>query len=118
LKKKKVYPIFSFVFTRYQKIDDKKVLFSQVMVNDFGGWTTDPSLFKVVGKKRGANFRSSLLELVEKYPENAKIEDYKESLCQEENGKFIDGYGKLLYDLKIEEKRKNLRETFQIEVEK
>jgi hypothetical protein len=118
LKQKKVYPVFSFVFTRYQKIDEKKVLFSQVMVNDFGGWTTDPSIFKVVGKKRGANFRSSLLELVQKYPEDAKIEDYKESLCQEEDGKFIDGYGKLLYDLKIEEKRKNIRDSIRMERQK
>eukprot|EP01080_Neovahlkampfia_damariscottae_P000154 gene154-4400_t len=99
-KKLKVYPIFSFVFTKYQKIEEQKVLFSQVMINDFGGWTTDSTIFKTVGKKRAKKFRSTLFEYVKRYPEDAKIEDYKDMLCKEVDGKFVDGYGKLLKKIK------------------
>jgi hypothetical protein len=101
MKKMKVYPIFNFIFMKYQKIDENKVLFTQVFVSDFGGWMNNDSMFKMIGKKRASKFKSNLIKLIEKLPEDAKIDNFKEELCKEKNGKVVDSYGKALYEMKI-----------------
>jgi hypothetical protein len=109
MKKTKVYPIFNFIFMKYQKIDENKVLFTQVFVSDFGGWMNHDSMFKMIGKKRASKLKDNLIKMIEKFPKDSKIEDFKEELCQEKNGKVVDTYGKALYELKIEEKNQEFR---------
>eukprot|EP01080_Neovahlkampfia_damariscottae_P010993 gene10993-3699_t len=105
MKKMKVYPFFDFFFLKYQQIDEEKVLFSQVHIMDSGGWTNNDAIIKMIAKSRGNKFRETLTNLIKEWPEKAKIEEYKEMICKlKENGNYSDGLGKLLYDLKIDEK--------------
>jgi hypothetical protein len=103
MKKCKTYPIFTFLFNKFQRIDEYKVLFSQVIVIDMGGWTSNDLLLKMIVKQRGSKFKESLTKLIEEFPEDSKIEDFKEILCKQKDGVFVDGSGKLLYELKIDE---------------
>jgi hypothetical protein len=103
MKKCKTYPIFTFLFNKFQRIDEYKVLFSQVIVIDMGGWTSNDLLLKMIVKQRGSKFKENLTKLIEEFPEDSKIEDFKEILCQQKDGVFVDGSGKLLYELKIDE---------------
>jgi hypothetical protein len=102
MKKMKVYPLFSYGITKYQKIDEKKVLFTQMIVFDMGGWTNNEFILKMLVKERGSKLKETIMNLAKELPEDARIEDYKTTLCGEENGIPKDGCGKLLYDLKIE----------------
>ena len=79
---------------------------------DSGGWENSDAIIKMLAKSRGTKFRETLTKLIADFPENAKIEAYKEILCKmNENGKFVDGLGKLIYDLRIDEKDDNLKSS-------
>ena len=80
---------------------------------DSGGWTHNDGMLKLIAKQRGSKIHDTLSKLIPDFPEDAKIEDYKEKLCKkDENGKFSDGLGILLYDLKIDEQNeKFIKET-------
>eukprot|EP01080_Neovahlkampfia_damariscottae_P010992 gene10992-3698_t len=110
-KKMKVYPMFGFVFMKYQKLDEKKTLFSQVHILDVGGWSRNQKLFKLVAKSRGSKFRENMSNLETGFPDGSTIEENKEELVKEENGIPVDGFGKLLYYLKIEEKEQIFEKT-------
>jgi len=103
-KKMKVYPVFNFIMMKYKKIDEKKFLFSQVHILNLGGWTTNENLFKMVAKSRGSNYRENMKKLELKYPEGSRIKDFEEYFSKEKDGRLIDGLGKQLCDLKIDEK--------------
>jgi hypothetical protein len=100
-KKTKVYPVFSFSFIKYQKLSEQNVNVSIISILDFGGWTNNETISKVVINEVASSIYQGLMKF-DRFPENAKIGDYKEILCQEKDGKVVDGLGKLLYDLKIE----------------
>jgi hypothetical protein len=68
---------------------------------DVGGWTSNISIFKMIAKSRGAKFRSSLDQLILEIPEGSRIKDFEKDFEKEENGVPIDGYGKLLWNLKL-----------------
>eukprot|EP01080_Neovahlkampfia_damariscottae_P010177 gene10177-2597_t len=102
-KKTKVYPFFDFFFQKYQKIDENKVLFSQAHLVEIGGWTNFDMFFNIIVEQRRNQFLDALKTMMEKYPEDAKISDFKQKLCQQKDGIIADGLGKLLYDLEIQE---------------
>jgi hypothetical protein len=107
----KAYPLFSYCFTKYQKIDEEKTLFSQVLILDPAGWANQPLLTKMIAKDRATRVLGSLMKLRSEFPEGKlKIEDYKNSLCRENEGKVFDGLGKILYELKIDEKNKQYQQ--------
>ena len=81
-------------------------IFGQVLLTDLGGWTGNDYLFKTLMKQRGNQFMSTIKNLMKEFPEDTKISDYEDLLCKEENGKVIDGFGKLIFELKIDEKNK------------
>jgi hypothetical protein len=105
MKKMKAYPIFGYTFYRFHKIDDKHVSFSHVLMLDFGGWANNETLLNmiIVSAKTG-RFKEKLMNYIQQYPEDLKIEDYKEMLMEEKNGKVVDGMGKMLYELNIHQK--------------
>jgi hypothetical protein len=110
----KTYPLFSCCFTKYQKIDEEKVLFSQVLILDLAGWANQASMTKLIAKDRASKFLSSLMKIKDELPkEKLEIEDHKNSLCKENEGKIVDGLGKLLYELKIDEKNKQFQQDFE-----
>jgi len=80
------------------------IFIMQVHILDPGGWSGNETFFKIVTKQRGNKFRENINKLVSEFPEGSKIEDYKEILTKEENGIPLDGLGKLLYEIKIDEK--------------
>jgi hypothetical protein len=111
-KKTKAYPMFDFIVLQYQRIDEEKTLFSQTHIMDFGGWGNNPAMIKLIAKVRRNNFTKCLEKLIQQYPEDAKIKDYEEDLCREDqNGLCCDGYGKMIFESNIggkhEEWKKN-----------
>jgi hypothetical protein len=102
MKKLKAIPLFSFCFTNYQKIDENQVLFSQVLVMDVGGWASDENVMKLLVQRRASKLRDSLIQMCQNFPVYSNLGEIQEILCKEENGKVIDGMGKLMFDLKIE----------------
>jgi hypothetical protein len=101
----KAYPTFNFYGTILKQVDEKKTIYSQILNINLGGWISDQKLLKIIAKDRGASIRQHFLNIGKEYPDDAKIEDYKDILCKEEMGEFKNGMGKLLYDLKIQQKR-------------
>jgi hypothetical protein len=106
VKKVKAYPIFDFFFLRYQQIDENKVLFSQVHIFDLGGWATGSDfLVKKVAQQRGEIFLDSIQKMLQEFKEESTIEENKKDLLEvDKEGKIVDGIGKLIYELKIDEK--------------
>jgi hypothetical protein len=104
MKKMKAYNVFAFTYYKFQKIDDKKVFFCHGMTVDFAGWVSNNEtlLSKMIVNAKISSFKEKLLKYVSKFPQDIKIEDHKEELCKEENGKIIDGMGKLLCELNID----------------
>jgi hypothetical protein len=102
----KSYPIFDFFFMRYQHIDEKKVLLSQVHILNLGGWTSgSENLLKNIARDRGEKLLNSIFEMVKDFPEDTTVEKFKEQLNEVDNdGIIVDGLGKLIYELKIDEK--------------
>jgi hypothetical protein len=82
-------------------LDEKNVKVSIITILDFGGWTKNETISKVILNEIALTIFQGLMKF-ERFPEDAKIEDFKEMLCKEKDGKVVDGLGKLLYDLKIE----------------
>jgi hypothetical protein len=109
VKKMKAYPIFDFFFLRYQQIDEKKVLFSQVHIFDLGGWASgNEFLTKKVAQQRGEIFLESIQMMLKEYPEGSTIEENKKEMLKVDNeGKIIDGLAKMIYELKIEKNSLN-----------
>jgi hypothetical protein len=103
MKKSKVIPLFSFCFTNYKKLNEHSVLFSQVSVVDVGGWASDENVMKLLIQRRASKMKESLMQMCEEFPFFSKNEEMKEILCMEENGKVVDGMGKLLFDLKVDQ---------------
>jgi hypothetical protein len=99
-KKMKAYSVFGLSFFKYQKIDEKSIKVSQVMIMDMGGWTRNEALAKKVITERSINFEQTLQKNLHKYDENSKIRDYEEKFKE---GKVVDGLGRLLVSLKIGE---------------
>ena len=120
IKNRKVYPMFTFMLLKYQQIDEEKVLFSLVTLMDLGGWGSSESMFKFIVKERTKKFRSSLQKLVNEFPKDAKFKDFEDQLIEMKDGKYVDGFGKLMIDLKIDEKNeeerlKELNKNYKIE---
>eukprot|EP01080_Neovahlkampfia_damariscottae_P002120 gene2120-1986_t len=107
IKNTKCYPMFEYMITVYHEIDDKKVLFSQVNVCDASGWTNGETLPKLLAKARGLELRNTLHKMASEFPEDTKIEDYKDELLKEVDGQPFNGLGKLLWDTRINEKKQN-----------
>jgi hypothetical protein len=106
LKNLKVYPVFDFFFLRYQQIDENKVLFSQVHIFDLGGWISgNDYIVKKVVQQRGEIFLESIQKILQELPEDSTIEKYKKELLEvDKEGVIIDGIGKLMYELNIDQK--------------
>eukprot|EP01080_Neovahlkampfia_damariscottae_P009097 gene9097-1191_t len=101
---KKVYPYFNYFLLKYQQIDEEKVLFSLVVLVDLGGWASNEELFIYAAKERSKKFTATLNSLLEEFPKDAKFEDYKEQMTEMKDGKYVDSFGKLIHELKIDEK--------------
>jgi hypothetical protein len=101
-KLQKTYPMFDCLMTVFQKLDESRVLFTQTHAVDVGGWASNRKVLKQLAKNRGIEFMEKLNSLILKYPEDAKILDYKIELCEEKDGVPLDGFGKLLYELDID----------------
>jgi hypothetical protein len=83
--KTKGYHIFDWRFLSsksrcHQKVDDEKVLFTEVHLLDVGGWMNSDSIFKKIVKQRGEKYRDSLFESIERIPKGTKLEDAIEEL--------------------------------------
>jgi hypothetical protein len=78
---------------------------------DLGGWTNNDTLFRKIMKQRGNEFMGTINYVMKDFPENMKISEYKELLCKEEDGKVVDGFGKMIYELNIDEENKDLEEA-------
>jgi hypothetical protein len=102
-KLQKAYPMFDCLMTVFQKLDDSRVLFTQTHAVDVGGWASNRTVLRQLAKNRGIEFMEKLNCLILQYPEDAKISDYEKELCCEKDGIPVDGFGKLLYDLNIDE---------------
>jgi hypothetical protein len=101
MKKSKIIPFFNYSFFKYKKINENNVLFTQVLIADFGGWTTtDESLTRKMLERRGMKLKETFAKMDELFPKYEKLEEIKDLLCAEdENGNVIDGVGKMLYEL-------------------
>jgi hypothetical protein len=102
-KRVKTYPLFDWMFSKFQKLDDDKVLFSQVHIMDLGGWLSTDKFLRETALTRGFGFRDTLTKLAFDIPYEATIESYKDVLCKYNKSIPQDGLGILLYDLKIDE---------------
>jgi hypothetical protein len=98
---KNAYPLFEFMITAYKEIEEKKVLFTQINCIDAFGWTHNPLVVKLLAKTRGLELRNTLVSQASQIPEDTKIEDCKEELCKEEDGNPVNGLGKLLYEMRM-----------------
>jgi hypothetical protein len=76
----KGYHIFDWHFLCHQKVDDEKVLFTEVHLLDVGGWMNSDSIFKKIVKQRGEKYRDSLFESIERIHKGTKLEDAIEEL--------------------------------------
>ena len=95
--KKKCYSFFLFSAGMYTKIDENRVYYQEININDLAGWASTKTMFKVVNKDRKNKFRSQMLKLAMEYPGDVKIENQKEKLHSLVDGK-TNGLGKLLYN--------------------
>jgi hypothetical protein len=91
------------LFVIYKDIKEKKVLFTQINCVDAFGWTHNPQVVKLLAKSRGLELRNTLVAQTSLIPEDTKIEDCKKELCEEVDGKPINGLGKLLYEMRMKQ---------------
>ena len=96
-KKKKCYSFFLFSAGLYTKLDENRVYYQEVNINDLAGWASSKAMFKAVTKDRKDKFRSQMLKLALEFPSDVKIENQKESLYSLVDGK-MNGLGNLLYN--------------------
>eukprot|EP01080_Neovahlkampfia_damariscottae_P005851 gene5851-9674_t len=92
----KAYTFFMFSATMYQKIDEKKVLYKNIVLMDFGGWGSSKMMISKIIKSRKEKFKGTIIKMAQEFPDDIKIADHAEKLCRKEDGKVTDGFGKLL----------------------
>ena len=106
-KKKKCYSFFLFSASMYTKIDESRVYYQEVNINELAGWASSKAMFKAIAKDRKEKFRSQMLKLAMEFPVELKTENEKERLYALVDGK-MNGFGNLLYNTiqleKLEEK--------------
>jgi hypothetical protein len=103
-KKTKAYRFFMFSGTMYQQIDEKRVLFKDIAMVDFGGWGSSKLMSTLIIKDRCDKFKDSIVQMIKLIPEEKKIADYREQLTRKVDGKVVDGFGTLLANHDFEEK--------------
>eukprot|EP01080_Neovahlkampfia_damariscottae_P004083 gene4083-7372_t len=97
----KAYTYFNYSMLCLKVIDDSEIIFSQVNIVDLGGSSRNKSLFLYAARERGKGFKHTMTALAKDIPNDVKISDYKEHFNKEENGIPIDGLGKLLLEVDL-----------------
>eukprot|EP01080_Neovahlkampfia_damariscottae_P004522 gene4522-7900_t len=109
-KKAKVYSLFLFSAGLYKKMDNNRVFYQEVNINNLAGWFSKDALFKVITKDRKDKFRDQMLQLAREFPEDTKIADHKERLFKLVDGK-PNGLGQLLINTLEINKSKEVEKT-------
>ena len=117
-KKKKCYSFFLFSAGMYTKLDENRVLYQEVNLNNLAGWVSSKAMFKAVTNDRKKKFRNQLLKLAMEFPVELKIENQKERLHALVDGK-MNGLGNLLYNTMELHKDENetKQETNKVEID-
>eukprot|EP01080_Neovahlkampfia_damariscottae_P011257 gene11257-4076_t len=93
----KAYTFFLFSCAFFQKIDEKKVLYKDIVLMDLGGWGSSKMMISKIIKDRKDKFKGSILKIINEHvPETMKFADVSEKLNKEIDGKPADGFAKLL----------------------
>jgi hypothetical protein len=102
-KNTKAIPLFNYCFFKYKKINENKVLFTQVLIADFGGWaSTDESMTRKLLERRGIKLKETISNMIQLFPKYKNVEEVKDLMCNEDKrGNVKDGLGKIIYELKI-----------------
>eukprot|EP01080_Neovahlkampfia_damariscottae_P011535 gene11535-4788_t len=100
----KAYTFFLFSGTIFQKLDEKRILYKDLILMDLGGWASSQMMISQIVKERKDKFKGSILKMVSQYvPESMKFADCSEKLNKEVNGKPVDGFGKLIGNINFGE---------------
>jgi hypothetical protein len=92
----KAYRFFLFSGRMYQQIDEKKILFKDLDMLDFGGWASSKFISKRLIEDRKNKFKDSIVKMTKLIPDDKKISDYVETLTRKVDGIIVDGFGTLL----------------------
>ena len=115
--RKKSYSFFLFAAGMYTKLDENRVLYQEVNINQLAGWLNSKTMFKTITKDRKDKFRSQLLQMALEFPAEYRIKDRKDSLYSLVDGK-MNGLGQLLFNTmelyKDEEKSKGKHNSKEI----
>jgi hypothetical protein len=101
----KAYRFFMYTARMYQQIDEKKILFKDVGMLDFGGWASSKPLTKFIIEDRKNKYKESIIKMAKLIPEDKKISDYVEKLTKKVDGKVVDGFAYLLANTYYEEEK-------------
>ena len=98
-------PIFDWFSYYIQRIDEKKIIYTQIHMLSIGGFLGKlnfDTLSRKMVKTQGEKLAQNLFKIMNKIPDDAKIKDYMEEYSKlDEFGIPLDGSGRLLYDLNI-----------------
>eukprot|EP01080_Neovahlkampfia_damariscottae_P003233 gene3233-5677_t len=86
---KSCYYIFNFAYFLYTKLDDKRTMYTQIHIGDFGGWTHESKMAKIALKRRGTDLRKNLIEHIKKKQPNLKVKDYRFELEKDPVGRMV-----------------------------
>jgi hypothetical protein len=108
----KAFRFFLFSGRMYQQIDEKKILFKDIAMLDFGGWASSKPMTKFLIEDRKNKYKDSIVKMAKLIPEDKKISDFREKLTRKIDGKVVDGFGTLLSNqFPIEKKEEFIEET-------
>jgi hypothetical protein len=115
----RAYRFFMFSATMYQQIDEKKILFKDIAMVDFGGWGSSKLVSTMLIQDRKDKFKDSIVKMFKLIPEDKKVADYREHLTRKVDGKVVDGFGTLLANFDFEENQNKMgvKEKDIIEIE-
>jgi hypothetical protein len=102
----KAIPMFDWFFYFFQKVDEKKTIFTQIHLMNVGGWFAtgnQMTMAKQILKSMGEKLKKNLFNIPKNIPDTAKISDFKEKYSTlNESGVPLDGSGMLLISMNID----------------
>jgi hypothetical protein len=107
-KSMKAYRFFMFNFRIYQEIDEKKILYKDIALVDFGGWASSKAMTKLIIEDRKNKYKDSIVKMAKIIPEDKKVSDCIEELTRKVDGKIVDGFGNLLVNSFLNEKEEKI----------
>jgi hypothetical protein len=102
----KAIPMFDWFFYFFQKVDEKKTIYTQIHLMNVGGWFSNGNqlnMAKKILKSMGEKTKKNLFNIPKNIPDTAKISDFKEKYSKlNESGVPLDGSGMLLISMNID----------------